>query len=79
MIVCVSVVWITRIEVSCGGWGEGAIVGEKGPEEEVLDDGEFAEYLGEIHFEHAGIDLVPCFDLREMEIKGDCNRVNGNG
>jgi hypothetical protein len=41
-------------------------VREELTEEEMLGDGKFRENFGLVHFEHAGIDLVPRLDARDI-------------
>ena len=36
----------------------------------MLHDGQLVEHFREVHFDHARVDFVPCFDLWCTEVYG---------
>ena len=49
-------------------WNGGPVPGEDGAEEEVLYNGELAQYLSAVHLEHSTVHFVPGLDLHDLSV-----------
>lgn len=56
---------MTPVLIVFSTWGrrQRAVPRDDGAEEKMLNHRQFVQYLCAIHFDHAGIDFVPCFHL----------------